>query len=116
LFLAVVVAAGIWRKTTLQRERLATIRLAIEKGQASDPAVLDRVFREQADTPRDTITGALATIAAGVGLGIMGLFISIGGDTTAMFPLLGVGVMITLIGIATLLGQRLDRRRSRTDL
>ena len=114
MFVAVVVVAGIWRKTTLQREQLATIRLAIEKGQPWDPAILDRVFREQPDKRSDMIGGALVTIAAGVGLGIMGVFIAIGGDGQALYPLIGVGSLVALIGVALLLGDWIDRRRTRS--
>jgi hypothetical protein len=115
IFVAVVVIAGVWRKTTLRREELATIRVAIEKGQSLDPALLDRVLRESPTKTGAMITGALATIAAGIGLGILGVLISVGGNPEAMYPLLGVGILVTLIGLALLAGDRLDQRRARSE-
>jgi hypothetical protein len=112
MFVAVIIVAAIWRKTTLQREQLATIRMAIEKGQPLDPAMMDRVLRQPPEK-ESMIGGALVTMASGVGLGIMGFFIAIGGDREALYPLIGVGCMVALIGVALLVGDWIERRRIR---
>ncbi len=112
MFIALIVVAGIWRKTTLQREAMATMRVAIEKGQPYDPALVDKLLR-QPQKPTGMLTGALATMAAGAGLMIMGVFVS-RDDPNALYPLVGVGILVALIGLAILVGDWLEGRR-RTD-
>lgn len=113
MFVAVVIAAAIWRKTTLQREALATVRLAIEKGVPFDPAVLDTVLKERPEKSSGMLTGAMTTIAAGIGLGMMGGFLKAGGEPQALFPLVGVGCLVMLIGVALLFGWWMEERRAR---
>ncbi len=112
MFIALIVVAGIWRKTTLQREAMATMRVAIEKGQPYDPALVDKLLR-QPQKPTGMLTGALTTMAAGAGLMIMGVFVS-RDDPNALYPLVGVGILVALIGLAILVGDWLEGRR-RTD-
>ena len=113
IVVVVVVVATMWRRTTLQREMLETVRRAIDKGQTLDPALLDRVLRS--DTPHTSgmLAGSFATIAAGVGLAVMGYFLRMGDQPDAFYPLLGVGFMVGLIGVALLVGNWLEERRTK---
>jgi hypothetical protein len=111
MFVAAIIVAGIWRKTTLQREALATIRAAIEKGQPYDSALVDQLLRSQPEKETGMLTGGLVTMAAGAGLMIMGALIARGGDPGALYPLLGVGVLVALIGLALLVGSWIEGRR-----
>lgn len=51
LFLGIVVAALVWRTTTIKRERIATIRAAIEKGQPVDDELMSLLFKAGSDRP-----------------------------------------------------------------
>ena len=115
-FIAAVVVAGIWREVALRRESETTIRMAIEKGQPLDPAVIDKMF----PTPRKlAVEGLLiaggVTLATGIGLPLMGYFIARSGmpnASEAFYPLIGSGVLVSLIGIALLvLSSILNNRR-----
>jgi hypothetical protein len=113
LFVAAVVVAVIWRKTSLQREALATVRHAIDKGQTLDPAVLDKILRAEPRQEGGMLPGALAVMGAGVGLGVMGYFLKIGGNHDALYPLIGVGSLLGIIGVALLAGGWIEDIRAR---
>ena len=113
IFIAAWVVIVIWRKASLQREALATIRHAIDKGQTIDAAILEKILRAEPQQDRGLLTGALAVIGAGIGLGIMGYFLSIGGKPDALFPLIGVGSLLVMIGIGLLAGAWIEERRAR---
>jgi hypothetical protein len=51
------------------------------------------------------------TLAAGIGLPIMGYFVARSGDSEAFYPLVGVGILTSLIGIALLILSALVRGR-----
>jgi len=113
IVVVVVVVATLWRRTTLQREMMVTIRQAIAQGQSLDPALLDKVLRSETARGGGMLVGSFATIAAGVGLAGMGYFLRLGGQPDALFPLLGVGFMVILIGAALLVGNWLEERRAK---
>jgi hypothetical protein len=103
-FIAVVVVAGVWREVATRRESEMTIRLAIEKGQQLDPATIDKLLgpnRKRRSADGLMVAGGV-TLATGLGLPIMGYFIGRGGDADAFYPLLGVGSLVSLIGVALL--------------
>jgi hypothetical protein len=109
-FVAVVVVAKIWREIVFRRETETTIRLAIEKGQNLDPVMVEKLLRQQpSGSPDALLLGGAVTLAAGVGLPIMGYFISLSGDTDAFYPLIGVGILVSLIGLTLLILSRLIR-------
>ena len=99
-FVAVVVVASFWREVTMRREAETTIRLAIEKGQQLDPAIVERLLRpEKRRGPDGLLVAGGVTVATGLGLPIMG-FLMPGGSFR---PLLGVGALVLLIGLALLI-------------
>jgi hypothetical protein len=98
-FVAIVIVAVTWRKIAAGREAQATIRLAIEKGQPLDPAVIDRILPSR-DENGLLIPGAVL-LAVGVGLPVMGYVIALGGaGARNLYPTLGAGILIGLMGLA----------------
>jgi len=96
LFLAVVVVAQVWRKVTMRREALATIRLAIEKGHPLDQALIDRLLQ----TGTDSLSRPAAVfLALGLGFPVMGYFIS-RNDAEALNPFIGIGALFLMMGLA----------------
>ena len=96
----------------MRRESEKTIRLAIEKGQQLDTATIDKLLRSSKKGSADSLMVAGGvTLATGLGLPIMGYFIGWGGEHDAFYPLLGVGSMISLIGLTLLVLSAVIRNR-----
>jgi hypothetical protein len=114
-FIAVVVVAGVWREVAMRREAETTIRLAIEKGQQLDPATIDKLLSSGSNRKRGgadaLMVGGGLTLATGLGLPILGYFISRGGDGDAFYPLLGSGLLVSLVGAAMLILSAVLRSR-----
>ena len=111
-FVAVCVAAGAAQAIFRNRETQKTIRLAIEKGQTLDPATLERLLQGHVPaTPAapqarfGLITGGIVMLCIGIGLAVMGWFISLD-QPEAFHPMLGVGCLVGLIGVALLIASR----------
>jgi len=96
LFLAVVFVAQVWRKVTMRREALATIRLAIEKGHPLDQALIDRLLQSGGE---NLARPAAMFLALGLGFPAMGYFIS-RTDAEALGPFLGIGALFLMMGLA----------------
>ena len=113
-FVAVITVAGVWREVVMRRESETTIRLAIEKGQQLDPATIDKLLsssnRKRGGADGLMVAGGV-TLATGLGLPIMGYFISRGNHSDAFYPLLGVGCLVFLIGAALLILSTVLRSR-----
>ena len=120
-FVAVCVAAAAAQAIFRNRETQKTIRLAIEKGQTLDPATLERLLQGAGPaTPPapqarfGLITGGIVMLSIGVGLAVMGWFISLD-QPGAFHPMLGVGSLVGLIGVALLIASRFAGRSSPAD-
>ena len=75
-----------------------TIRTAIEKGQELPAEVLETISRPKPPPRKDQdLRRGVMLIALGVGIGAFGYFI---GDDDAMGPLMGIGTIPLLIGLA----------------
>ena len=127
VFVAVAVVAGIWRQIVFRREIHTTIRLAIEKGQTLDPALIEKLFKPPGSP--ETVMGTLfgeptgrpgtegllvgggVILAAGIGLPVLGYFIRLSGNSGPFYPLIGAGILVSLIGIALLILSGLVRSR-----
>ena len=114
VFIAVVAVADILRKASARREAQATIRLAIEKGQPLDAALVDKLLHQPAkpDSGDGLLFPGILLIAMGLGFPVMGVFISIGGDSQALFPLIGVGALLLFMGLAFLVTRAFVRPKT----
>src|SRR5579863_1990524 len=100
MFITIVSVAGILYDYRKKRLAVDTLRLAIERGSQIDPAVLDRLLTqqksadagEQALDPRLLRIGGIITVAAGIGLLPLALFIAQVKEE-ARFPIMGAGVL-----------------------
>src|SRR5262245_27210635 len=114
LFAAITVVAGVWRQVAIRRDIQMTIRLAIEKGQSLDPALLEKMMQPSPPGSVRSLAPGAILIAMGLGFPCMGYFISLGGDSKPLYPLTGVGVLLLLMGVALVLAWRLQHQ-SATD-
>ncbi len=122
-FVAVCVAAGAAQAIFRNRETQKTIRQAIDKGQTLDPETLDRLLRGATPTSAPAaapqtrfgfIAGGLIMLCIGIGLAVMGWFISLD-QPGAFHPMLGVGSLVGLIGVALLITSAFAGRQNGTD-
>ena len=103
------------RKYFTERERQRTLRVAIERGQPIDPDLLQKIVARPGPdrSPEGLQAGGFIVIGLGVGLAVMGYFISLGDPTDhdARMPLLGVGMMMACLGGGMLVAARVAMRR-----
>lgn len=111
LFLAIALTYCIkyyfaWRT---RHEAQATVRAAIERGEPLTPELLDRLMQPQAPKRNDLRRGVVG-ICLGVAVGAVGLVL---GNPEALRPLLAIGLIPMLIGLAYLVLWRLVGDRAR---
>ncbi len=106
MFIAVVVAAGVAGAAFRHHETQKTIRKAIESGQSLDPETLDRLLRSgrpSGPPPRGGfLFGGIMMLAIGLGLVLIGWATS-QTHPEQLYPGLGAGAMVGLIGLGLLL-------------
>lgn len=105
MFVAVCVVAGAVSSVSRNRENQRTIRQAIESGQTLSPEILDRLLRSNKPPPPDRlgfVVGGIILLFLGAGLAVMGWFISLQQAGAGFYPMLGVGSLVGLLGVALL--------------
>ena len=117
MFITIVSVAGILYDYRKKRLAMETVRHAIEHGAQLDPALLDRLLwhqraadaQERALDPRLLRIGGIITVAAGIGLLPLALFIA-QVQERARFPIMGAGVLAICVGIGLLISARVLER------
>jgi hypothetical protein len=110
IFVTVAAVAGIVGDYKRRRLELETLRIALERGQTLDPALLERLMSRprQDQRPLEPLplrVGGIITIAAGVGIALLSPFIRLLA-LVAFLPVLGAGVLVVCIGVGLLLAAR----------
>jgi hypothetical protein len=109
LFILGVSVAGIISTIVRTNERERTIRTAIEKGVALDPATLD-ALRSQALNPQGNprfglMIGSIMTFFVGVGLVVLSVFVHFG-EGQIIWPLIGVAGLLWCISAGLFVASR----------
>ena len=107
LFILGVSVAGIISSIVRTNERERTIRAAIEKGVALDPATLDalRSHAMEPQSPRfGLLVGAIMTFFVGIGLVVLGAFVHFGDGI--VWPLVGVAGLLWCISAGLFVASR----------
>jgi MFS family permease len=103
------------RKFFTERERQRTLRVALERGQPIDPELLQKIVArpERVKSPEGLQGGGIIVIGLGVGLAVMGYFISLGepSEHNSRMGMLGVGLMMVCLGTGMLIASRVALRR-----
>lgn len=122
LFMAVAAVAGIVSDYKKRQLELEPLRAAIERGQQLDPAIIERLMqreqREQELNPLYLQIAGIIAVAAGIGLGPLGWFVS-RALPGAIYPILGAAVLVLCVGVGLVVAARvIDRHQhhARTDL
>ena len=122
IFIGAVAVTGMITDYKRRRGGIDVLRLAIEKGQPLDPALVEKLYSyEQRGAPVDPMDlklGGIITIAAGVGIGLLSFFVGRVAPL-AFYPILGGGVVVICVGVGLLIGARAlaearERERSRS--
>jgi hypothetical protein len=108
LFLGVCAVAGIVADYKRRHIGIEVVRAAIEKGQALDPALIERLTsspqdREQRLDPTLLKLGGVITLAAGIGLCPVAWLVG-QAFPVVIYPVLGLGILAVCVGIGLLIG------------
>ena len=107
-FVAVAAVAGIVADYKKREAALAPLRLAIERGQQLDSALVERLMTPERDPGIDPLylrIGGIITFAAGVGVVILS-FILAQVAPVALYPVLGGGVVLVCVAVGLLVAAR----------
>jgi len=101
-FVAIASVAGIVADYQKRRLAIEPLRIAIERGQQLDPAIIEKLMghehRSEQLNPQPIKLGGIITIAVGVGTALLSFFLRPVAPL-AFFPILGGGVATICIGV-----------------
>ena len=109
VFVAVSAVAGIIGDYKKRQATLAPLRMAIERGQQLDPALVEKLLaRDSQDKrlkPEYLQVGGIITIGSGVGVTVLSVFLNkvLPG---ALYPVMGAGLLAVCVGVGLLLAAR----------
>jgi len=115
VFVAVSAVAGIIGDYKKRQATLAPLRMAIERGQQLDPALVEKLLaRDSQDKrlqPEYLQVGGIITIGSGVGVALLSVFLNkvLPG---ALYPVMGAGVLTLCVGVGLLMAARAIARNS----
>ncbi len=112
LFIAIVVASGIWYDAKRKEMQQETLRRIVESGRDIDPGVIDRVVGTGGakDLERDLRIGAFIVLAVAPGLFVFSLFLGMI-SPEARVAIMGVSALVAFVGGGLLMASRLVERR-----
>ena len=97
-----------------RRAALEPLRVAIERGQPLDPAIIERLTapdREAGMNPVYLSVGGIITLSLGVGIAILAFFLT-QVAREALYPVLGGGVVVICLGVGLMLAARTVERQN----
>jgi|SRR5450755_2833256 hypothetical protein len=110
IFVGAVAVAGIVADYKRRRGNVDVIRMAIDKGQQLDPALIEKLTsNEQHDQRIDPLHmkfAAIITIASGIGICLLALFL-VGLSPLAFYPTFGMGLVTICVGIGLRIGSKM---------
>lgn len=109
LFVAAMVAVGVWDSIRKRETQHETLRRMVESGQPLDEALLDRVLsvhKESKDMGRDLRVGGWITLALGPGLAVFGWILGIALDEVLTYIMLAVAVLMLFISAGLFIGAK----------
>ena len=108
IFVTVAAVAGIVSDYKKRQLALEPLRLAVERGQQLDPALIDRLMtpeRDEGINPLYLRVGGIVTLAAGVGVALLAFLLN-QVYPEAFYPVLGGGVVTICVGVGLLVAAR----------
>ena len=114
MFVAAAAVAGIWDGVRKREAEHETLRRMIESGKQPSPEMIDKLLGHKKEPARDLKVAGLITIFVAPGLALMGWLISFTSDE-ALFPLLGVALLVACVGTGLLTASKFLERANRDD-
>ena len=109
IFIATVAVVAIITDYKRRRANVDVLRAAIDKGQQLDPALIEKLMasehHEGKIDPTQVKLGGIITLSAGIGICLLSFFISRIAPS-ALYPILGGGVVVICVGVGLLFGAR----------
>ena len=117
VFCAIATVAGVIGDYKKRQAAMGPLRAAIERVQPIDPAVIERLM---APEPRKGINplglrvAGIIVTAAGIGIGILSVFLSQLAGIAVLYPVMGAGTVCVCVGLGLLVAARtVERHRDR---
>ena len=104
LAIAVIYCVKYYYAHRTRQDVQSTVRVALERGDPLTPDLLDRLVQAPAPRRTDLRRGVIG-VGLGIGLGVFGLLV---GEPDAVRPMLAVGMVPLLLGLAYLILWRLN--------
>ena len=102
IMIGAIVLVPVWLKSNERKEKQATLRSAIEKGQPLPPEVIDALSKENIKAPatasRDLRVGVIL-LAVSLGFALFGYAVSFA-EMDAFYPISGIAAIPGMIGLA----------------
>lgn len=116
VFVTACAVAGIVSDYKKRKAALEPLRLAVERGQQLDPALIDRLMAPERDAginPMHLRVGGIITLSAGVGVVILAFLLE-QVASVALYPVLGGGAVALCMGAGLLVAAHsVERQRAR---
>jgi hypothetical protein len=118
IFIGACAVAGIVADYKRRRFAVDVLRMAIEKGQPLEPALVEKLIapgpRAQPIDPELLNLGGIITVASGAGICVLSFFVSRVAPV-ALCPLLGAGALAVCVGVGLLVGSKAVARARERD-
>ena len=108
VFVTACAVAGIVTDYKKRKAALEPLRIAIERGQQLDAALVDRLMAPEKSSglaPMSLMVGGIIACAAGVGVMILSVFLA-HIEPIALYPVMGGGIVALCVGIGLIVASR----------
>ena len=108
IFVTVAAVTGIWADYKKRQAALEPLRIAIERGQQLDPALVERLIAPERDAginPLYLRVGGIVVLSAGVGVVILAFLLE-QVVPVSFYPVLGGGVVTLCVGAGLVVAAR----------
>jgi len=109
-YLAVCAVAGIVADYKKRQAALEPVRAALERGQPVDPAIVERLMAPEARgagfNPSHLRACGIITVALGIGVAILAVFLAQVAGSAALYPILGAGIVVVCLGAGLIIAAR----------
>jgi len=117
IFVTIAAVAGIVSDYKKRQLALEPLRLAIERGQQLDTALVERLMAPERDAGLNPLylrVGGIITLSAGVGVVILAFLLN-QLEPVAFYPVLGGGLVTICVGAGLVIAARaVEQQRART--
>jgi len=109
-YLAVCAVAGIVSDYKKRQAALEPVRAALERGHPVDPAIVERLMAPEARAagfnPAHLRACGIITVALGIGLAILAVFLAQLAGSAALYSILGTGIVVVCVGAGLIIAAR----------